>query len=254
MRENRSGKSEWLYGRHPVADFIRTGEPVEKVFIQQGLRGEAEIEIRNLCKKSGIPMQVIPREKLNKMAPGKNHQGIMAQIGMVAYYKIADVLPQIFESGETPLLLMADRITDVGNFGAMARSAECMGVHAIIVPEKDTARIHEDAMKASAGALSRLQICRETSMVNALELMQNSGLDIVSLALSNDAKLLSDIDLTTPLCLILGSEDEGISPALLKRSDQVAYIPQLGQTQSLNVSVATGIALYETLRQRSRQD
>lgn len=251
MAEKQLPRAEWYYGRHPVADLIRSGKPVEKVFIQKGLRGEVEVEIRNLCKKHDIPMQVIPREKLNKLMPGRNHQGVAAQGSLIHYQRIQDVLPMIMETGETPLVLMADRITDVGNFGAVARSAECMGVHALIIPEKDSARIHDDAMKASAGALANLHICRESSLVNALEYLRESGLYTIALALLPQAVPLHDIDLTAPLCLILGAEDTGVQPALLKRADAIAYIKQVGSTQSLNVSVAAGISLYETIRQRS---
>jgi 23S rRNA (guanosine2251-2'-O)-methyltransferase len=238
-----------IYGRHPVADAIKAGQVFEKVMMQQGLRGEAEIEIRQLTKAANIPLSIVPREKLSKMANGGNHQGILGFVSLVAYQKLEDVLPFLFEKGEAPLLLLLDSVTDVRNFGAMARSAEVMGVHAIIVPQTGTALLNAEAMKTSAGALSRLPICREKTLSGVLDLLAQSGVQVVASDLKARKKVF-ELDFSLPTAIIMGSEGEGINPALLRRADETFVIPQMGTTDSLNVSVATGVILYEALRQR----
>lgn len=238
-----------IYGRHPVADAIRAGKPFEKVMMQQGMRGEAEIEIRKLTKEFNIPLSIVPREKLSKMANGGNHQGILGFLPLIAYQKLDDILPFVFEKGETPLLLLLDNVTDVRNFGAIARSAEVMGVHAIVVPQNGSALINADAMKSSAGALSRIAVCREKSMSQVMDYLAQSGVRVVASDLGGKKKVF-DVDFTLPTAIIMGSEGEGVNKALLRRADETFIIPQVGTTDSLNVSVATGVILYEVLRQR----
>jgi 23S rRNA (guanosine2251-2'-O)-methyltransferase len=238
-----------IFGRHPVADAIRTGKAFEKVMMQQGLRGEAEIEIRQLCKGRDIPLSIVPREKLNKMASGGNHQGILGFVSIIEYQKLDTILPFVFENGEIPLLLLLDNITDVRNFGAIARSAEVMGVHAIVVPQQGTALINAEAMKASAGALSKIAICREKNLSAVLDYLGQSGVQVIASDLKTNKKIY-DIDFTLPTAILIGSEGEGVNTALLRRVDDKFIIPQKGTTDSLNVSVATGIILYEALIQR----
>ncbi len=238
-----------IYGRHPVADAIRSGKPFEKVMMQQGLRGEAEIEIRKLSKEYNIPLSIVPREKLSKMANGGNHQGILGFLPLIEYQKLEDILPFVFEKGETPLLILLDNITDVRNFGAIARSAEVMGVHAIVVPQNGGALLNADAMKASAGALSRLPVCREKTLSAVLDYLAQSGVRVVASDLGAKNKVF-DVDFTFPTAILMGSEGEGVNRALLRRADETFIIPQMGTTDSLNVSVATGVILYEVLRQR----
>jgi 23S rRNA (guanosine2251-2'-O)-methyltransferase len=238
-----------IYGRHPVADAIRSGKPFEKVMMQQGLRGEAEIEIRKLSKEYNIPLSIVPREKLSKMANGGNHQGILGFLPLIEYQKLEDILPLIFEKGETPLLILLDNVTDVRNFGAIARSAEVMGVHAIVVPQNGAALLNADAMKASAGALSRLPVCREKTLSAVLDYLAQSGVRVVASDLGGKNKVF-DVDFTFPTAILMGSEGEGVNRALLRRADETFIIPQIGTTDSLNVSVATGVILYEVLRQR----
>ena len=156
----------YIYGHHPVTEAIRAGKPVEKVFFQQGERGEVEKEIRHLTKEYGIPLQVVPREKLNKMVKGQ-HQGVVAYLSLVEYVSLEDVVPFVFEQGEVPLLVLLDGVTDVRNFGAIARSAECAGAHAVVVPQSGSALANEEAMKASAGALARVRLCRVRSLFSA---------------------------------------------------------------------------------------
>jgi 23S rRNA (guanosine2251-2'-O)-methyltransferase len=241
--------SNIIYGHHPVVEAIQAGKPVDKVFFQQGVRGEMEKEIRHLTKEHDIPLQVVPKEKLNKMVRG-NHQGVVAYLSLVNYLSIEDVVPFILEQGEVPLLVVLDNVTDVRNFGAICRSAECLGAQAVIVPQSGAAPANEEAMKASAGALARMQVCRVRSLFSTVEWLQTSGIQVVATALSDRAQPIRAIDFTVPTALLLGSEGEGLHPKLIKMSDAVAIIPQATDFDSLNVSVAAGIVLYEAMRQR----
>lgn len=239
-----------IYGRHPVVDAIKAGKPFEKVMLLQGTTGETEIELRKICREYDIPLSMVPREKLNKMAArGANHQGVIGFLSIIEYQSIENILPFIFEKGETPLLLLLDNVTDVRNFGAIARSAEVMGVHAIVVPHKGGALINADAMKASAGALSKIPVCREKTLSAVLDYLGSSGVSVVASDLKAE-KQLFDIDFTVPTAILIGSEGEGVNGNFLRRSDETFKIPQVGTTDSLNVSVATGIILYEVVKQR----
>ncbi len=238
-----------IYGHHPVTEAIRAGKAVEKVFFQQGERGEMEKEIRHLTKEYGITLQVVPKEKLNKMVKGQ-HQGVVAYLALVEYQSLEDVLPFVFESGEVPLLVMLDNVTDVRNFGAICRSAECAGAHAVIVPQSGSALANEEAMKASAGALARMRLCRVRSLFSTLEWLQECGVQVVATALSERSEPLYAADLTLPTAILMGAEGEGVHPKLLRMSDKVVKIPQANDFDSYNVSVATGIVLYEVQRQR----
>jgi 23S rRNA (guanosine2251-2'-O)-methyltransferase len=242
-----------IYGHHPVTEAIRAGKPVEKVFFQQGERGEMEKEIRHLTKEFGIPLQVVPREKLNKMVRGQ-HQGVVAHLALVAFQNIEEVLPFVFEQGQVPLLVLLDGVTDVRNFGAICRSAECAGAHAVIVPQSGSALANEEAMKASAGALARMRVCRVRSLFSTVEWLQECGVQVVATALSDRSIPLFKADLSVPTAILMGSEGEGVHPKLLKMSDQVVKIPQATDFDSYNVSVAAGIVLYEVLRQRMLQN
>lgn len=239
----------YIYGHHPVTEAIRAGKGVEKVFFQQGERGEVEKEIRHLTREHGIPLQVVPKEKLNKMVKGQ-HQGVVAYLSLVQYLSLEDVLPFVFEQGEVPLFVLLDGVTDVRNFGAIVRSAECAGAHAVVVPQSGSALANEEAMKASAGALARMRLCRVRSLFSAVEWLQQSGVQVVATALSGRSIPLFRADLTLPTALLMGSEGEGVHPKLQKMSDAVVKIPQATDFDSYNVSVAAGIALYEVLRQR----
>jgi 23S rRNA (guanosine2251-2'-O)-methyltransferase len=241
MSETTTTTSTIIYGRHPITEAIKAGKAFEKIMIQQGLRGEMEIEIRKLS--------IVPQEKLNKMANGANHQGLVGFMALVSYLTLEDVLPHIFEKGEVPLLLLLDGITDVRNFGAIARTAEVMGVHAIVVPQKGGALVNADAIKASAGALNRMPVCREKTMSAVLDYLAQSGVRVIASDLKATQKLF-DVDLTLPTAILIGSEDAGVNGNFLRRSDETFIIPQVGKMDSLNVSVATGIILYEVVKQR----
>lgn len=238
-----------IYGHHPVVEAIRAGRPVEKVFFQQGIRGEMEKEIRHLTREYDIPLQVIPRERLGKMVRG-NHQGVAAWLALVEFQQLEDVVPFVFEQGETPLLLLLDGVTDVRNFGAICRSALCLGAHAVVVPTSGSAPANEEAMKASAGALAKIRLCRVKSLFSAVDWLKASGVQVVSTALTDRSIPISGVDFRLPTAILMGSEDQGVHPKLLSMSDQVTRIPQAGEFDSFNVSVAAGIVLYEAVRQR----
>jgi 23S rRNA (guanosine2251-2'-O)-methyltransferase len=242
--------SNLIYGHHPVVEAIRSGQPVEKVFFQQGVRGETEKEIRHLTKEYDIPLQVVPKEKLNKMTK-QAHQGVAAYLSIVAYQSLEEIVPFIYEQGETPLLLLLDGITDVRNFGALCRSAEVMGAHAVVIAQNNAAPANDEAMKASAGALARVRLCRVRSMFSAVDFLKESGLQIVTTALTDRSIPVYEADFTAPTAIIMGSEGEGVHPKLQKMSDLIVKIPQATDFDSLNVSVAGGVVLYEVLRQRS---
>ena len=237
-----------IFGRHPVVDAINSGTAFDKVVLQKGTRGEFEKEIRHLCKKFNIPLQYVPKERMAKMTSG-NHQGVLGYLSLISYYSIDDVLPMVYERSETPLFVILDGVTDVRNFGAIARSAEVCGAHALIVPQKGTAQINAEAMKTSAGALMNIPVCRTNSLISTIEYLQLSGIHVVASDLKGE-KQLHELDLNVPIALVVGSEGDGVSQAVLKAVNERFIIPQKGQTDSLNVSVASGIMLYETMRQR----
>lgn len=244
-----NSNSNIIFGRHPVEDAIRSGTPVDKVFIQEGIRGELEKTLRHLCKEHRIALQVIPKERLNHLVRG-NHQGVAAFLAAVQTYQLEDVVPGIFERGESPLILILEGVTDVRNFGAIARSAEVLGAHTIVIPTKNSAQINAEAVKASAGALLKIPVCRSHSLVKVVEYLKLSGIKILASDLRSN-QTITKLDLTMPLALVIGSEGEGISESLLRLADERFVIPQRGTVDSLNVSVATGIMLYEVVRQRN---
>lgn len=241
-------KNSLIIGRHPILDAIRSGTSFDKIFLQQGIRGEFEKELRQISRQFNIPVQVVPKEKLNKFSRA-NHQGVIGLISLIPFYKLEDVLPMIYEKSETPLILVLDGITDIRNIGAIARSAELCGVHTIVIPKKGAAQINAEAIKSSAGALTQIPICREPSLSSAIEFLELSGITLFASNLGVK-KMLFDCDFTQPTAIIMGSEGKGVSREILKRVENQFIIPQKGNIDSFNVSVATGIILYEALRQR----
>lgn len=237
-----------VFGRHPVVEAINAGQSIDKIFILQTIKGEFEKEVRYLSRTNNIPLQYVPKEKLNKITRA-NHQGIIALVSAITYQSLEDLVPHLFKEYEVPLLLMLDGITDIRNIGAIARTAEAMGVHALVIPNQGGGMINADAIKTSAGALNLLPVCRENSLLKAVGFLQNSDFQVVASDLKAETQL-EDIDFKLPTTIILGSEGKGIHSTLLKAADQRFIIPQAGRTDSLNVSVATGIILYEALQQR----
>jgi len=241
----RQSQADMVFGTQSVLETLRSGKEIERLFIQREF-GLAEIE--KLAKERGVPFQRVPVEKLNRVTR-KNHQGVIAFVSPIQYMPLHNVLTQVYEDGKVPLLLLLDRITDVRNFGAIARTAECAGVQALIVPMKGGAQINADAMKTSSGALNFLPVCREPNLYETLLYLRNSGLQIVACTEKAD-KSLYDIDFAIPTVIIMGSEEDGISKEFLQLADSGAKIPLIGHVESLNVSIASSIVLYEAVRQR----
>jgi 23S rRNA (guanosine2251-2'-O)-methyltransferase len=240
---------ELIYGMHPVLEAIAAGKEIDRIFVQQGLRGAAFQDLWAAIKEHQLAFKYVPVEKLNRLTR-KNHQGVIAFVSQVEYQLLDEIVPMVYERGETPLLLALDRVTDVRNAGAIARSIECVGGHCLIMSEKNAAPMNGDAVKSSAGALLRLPVCREKSMVRSLETLSQAGLQIIGIT-EKAAQTLDEIDFTLPSVLVMGSEEDGISPEVLRTCHVRAKIPMVGHVASLNVSVAAGMALYEALRQRT---
>lgn len=241
-----------IYGRHPVLDAIQAGVSIDKVFLQQGTKGELEITLRELTRARNIPVIMTPKERLAQMVRG-NHQGIVAIMGEIAYHRVEELLPQILAEKADPVLLIIEGVTDIRNFGAIARSAELLGVDALIVPTRRSAQINAASMKASAGALATLPVCREQHLIGAVDFLQGNDIMIFASDLQAE-KPLYDLNLESGgIALVLGAEDSGISKPLARQVDERFWIPQTGKGDSFNVSVAAGIMLYEVSRQRRVQ-
>jgi len=237
-----------IFGTRAVIEALDAGKDIEKIFIQKGLSNELYHQLRNALKGQAVPIQIVPAEKLKRITD-KNHQGVVAYLTQITYYSAEDLLATVFEKGRIPLILILDRVTDVRNFGAIARGAECAGVDFIIIPSRGAAQINGDAIKTSAGALHRLKVCREDNLKNTIEFLKEAGLQIIACHEKTD-NLIYDADFTKPTAIIMGSEENGISNEYLKRSDMQVKIPMIGKIASLNVSVATGIVLFEAVKQR----
>jgi 23S rRNA (guanosine2251-2'-O)-methyltransferase len=247
-RKPRTVRNQMLIGLRPLQEAIQAGSEIDKILIQRGLQGETIQETKSLIQQHGIPFQYVPQEKLNSITT-KNHQGVIAFVSPISFGNFENIITGVFEKGETPLLLMLDCITDVRNFGSICRNAECMGVHAVLIPEKGSAQINEEAIKTSAGALYNIPVCKVKSIAQSIETLQHNGVRVIACS-EKTRKELFDVDLTLPTCIIMGSEESGISTEALRKADEIVRIPMRGKTSSLNVSVATGIILYETLRQQ----
>lgn len=242
-------ESDYIFGIRTVIEAIKAGKQIDRLLIKQGLQGSLYHELMVEVKKNNIVYQIVPAERI-ELVTRKNHQGVLAWLAVVEFQNISNLLPAIYEKGEDPLLIALDGISDVRNFGAIVRTAECLGAHAIIIPEKGSARITADAVKTSAGALYTFPVCREKSITKAIEYLKESGLKVICAGEKSD-KNADDVDLSGPMVLIMGSEDRGISRELVSMADNKVKIPMTGKIESLNVSVAAGILLYEIVRQRS---
>lgn len=238
-----------IFGTRAVMEAIRAGQEIEKIFIQAGLNNDLTKELIALAKEKEVPLSFTPQQKLNKLS-SKNHQGVICLLSAVKYAVLEDLIDQAYSNGKEPFFLILDRITDVRNFGAIARTAECADLTGIIIPDKGNAPITGDAMKTSAGALSYLPVCRIRDLKKTIQTLKDNGIQV--LAVTEKASVdLYQVDLVSPVALILGSEEDGISPLLLKEADQLVKIPMYGNIASLNVSVSAGIALYEVIRQKN---
>ncbi len=237
-----------VFGLHPVEELIRAEKDIEKIFIQNGLRSAQLSEIARYARAHNIVVQYVPVEKLNRLTR-KNHQGVVAFICPISYQLIEEVVPMVYDDGRMPFVVILDRVTDVRNFGAIARTCYAAGVDAIVIPSRGSALINADAMKTSAGALSRINVCRVDNLKDTIDFLKSSGLKIVSIS-EKGKNTVWQSDLRCPLAVVMGSEEDGISEAYLKRSDEHLLIPMPGDIDSLNVSVATGIICFEVVRQR----
>ncbi len=242
-------REDFVFGTRAVIEAIKNGKTIDKILIKKGLNNELFQELQLLINENNIAVQYVPVEKINRVTR-KNHQGILAFISPIVFDNIEDVLPGIYELGQDPLLLILDQITDVRNFGAIVRSAECAGVHAIIIPEKGMARIGADAVKTSAGALHNLPVCKVNNLYKTIQFLTDSGIRIVAATEKGD-KLYTETDLNCPVGIVMGSEDDGISQQILSIADEQLKIPILGKIESLNVSVSAALMIYEAVRQRN---
>jgi 23S rRNA (guanosine2251-2'-O)-methyltransferase len=243
--------NDLICGVWPVIEALRAGKNVEKLLLRRGAGGEGLKEIRKLAQDREIPWQPVPLEKLDRLTRSE-HQGVIAFLSQVEEQDLDEVITRVYEHGGTPLIVAMDRVTDVRNMGAIARSAECFGADALLVPKTGTARLGPDAVKSSAGALLRKPVCRVARLKDGLERARTQGMRIVAMTEKADT-LLHDADLSGPLVIVVGAEDEGISDAVLRMADQLVRIPMAGDIGSLNVSVAAGIALHAVLAARSKR-
>lgn len=241
-------KNTILYGFQPVMEAMNAGREIEKIFLLNNLHPAKLADLKKAATMLKIPFQFVPKEKLNRLTR-QNHQGVVAFVSPITYARVEDLIPGLYESGKTPFLLILDKITDVRNLGSIARTAECAGVHAIILPSRGSALINADALKTSAGALNNLDVCRVPNLKETIQFLKNSGIAMIA-ATEKAKKNVYQVDLKKPVAVIMGSEEKGVSEAYLELCDEMVKIPMMGETQSLNVSVATGIVLFEAVKQR----
>jgi 23S rRNA (guanosine2251-2'-O)-methyltransferase len=247
-KQQQQEEESLIFGLRPVIEAVRAGKQIEKLYVQTGLKGDLNSELMTLLREHDVAFQFVPLEKLNQITK-KNHQGVVGYISIIAYQKIKDILPPLLLGNKNPMLLILDRITDVRNFGAIVRTAECAGVNAIIIPDAGSARINADAIKTSAGAIHKIPVCRENNLRQTLDYLKESGLQIISCT-EKASDYYYQVDFTEPTAIIMGSEENGISNELIQKSDAKVKIPMMGKISSLNVSVAAGIILFEGVSQR----
>lgn len=245
---NSKADKDMIFGTRAVIESIQAGKTLDKLLIQRNLDNELNKELMAVCKEKSVHYSKVPVETLNRITR-KNHQGVIGFISAVHYATLENIVTGTYEKGEVPLLLMLDRVTDVRNFGAIARSAECAGVHGIIIPTLGSAAINSDAMKTSAGALNYIPVCRENNLKKSIKYLQESGIQVVACTEKTENTLHS-ADFSQPTAILMGSEEDGVSLEYLKMVDAKVAIPMMGQIGSLNVSVSAGVAIYEVIRQR----
>lgn len=241
-------RSDYIFGLRPVLEAIEASVSIDKIFVKRDLNGDLSKEVIAKAKEYNIPVQRVPNEKLNRITM-KNHQGVIAIVCPVRYHDLDNMLISLYEEGKTPLAIILDGVTDARNFGAIARSAECAGADFLIIPERGNASVTSDSVRSSAGALFHLPVCRVKDLVHAIGKLHENGYKVVG-ASEKGAEKYTDIDFTVPVAIVMGAEDIGISTEILRKCDNLAAIPILGEVGSLNVSVACGVMLYEAIRQR----
>ncbi|WP_120275859.1 23S rRNA (guanosine(2251)-2'-O)-methyltransferase RlmB [Mangrovibacterium diazotrophicum] len=248
-RAPKQKSDDMIFGIRAIIEAINSGKEIDKVLLQKGERGDLFKEAFDLIRQHEIPFQYVPVEKLNRITR-KNHQGVIAFVSPVTFYDIENYLPTLFEEGKNPVILVLDQVTDVRNFGAIVRTAECAGVDAVLVPDKGAARINADAVKTSAGALHLVPVCRTKDLKKSVLYLQQSGLKIIA-ATEKSSENYIKTDYSGPVAIVMGSEEFGIDRQILDLADDRVQIPILGKIQSLNVSVAAGLLVYEVVRQRA---
>lgn len=241
-------KSDYIFGIRAVIEAAEAGKEIDKVMVRNDLKGELARELMQVLKERRVPIQKVPAEKIDRITR-KNHQGVLAILSAVTYQSLSAIVPAIYEEGRMPFIVLLDGITDVRNFGAIARTCECAGVDALVIPRRGSVGVNGDAMKTSAGALNYLPVCRETSILNAVKFLKDCGVTVVAASEKSDLNY-TRADLTGPVAIVMGAEDVGISEDVLRFCDRMVAIPQAGQIGSLNVSVAAGVMIYEVVRQR----
>lgn len=238
-----------IFGIRAVIEAAEAGKDIDKVLVKRELSGELFKELQEVLRRYEIPMQKVPLERIDRITR-KNHQGVVAFTSAVTYQKLDQIVPFLYEQGKTPLIVVLDGITDVRNFGAIARTCEVAGVDAIVIPARGSVSVNGDAIKTSAGALHSIPVCRENNLKEAVVFLRNSGIKVVA-ASEKAARNYTGTDMSVPVAILMGSEDEGVSPEILRVCDELVKIPQFGTIQSLNVSVAAGVMIYEAVRQRN---
>ena len=244
----QKGKSSMIIGRQPVVEALESGRAIDKIMLQANSSGDIIGKIRQLAKQHNVPIQVVPPEKLTSITRS-NHQGCIALAALVKYMDLQQVIDHVVSSGSVPLFLMLDGVTDVRNIGGMARTAVCCGAQAMIIPDKGVGALNEEALKASAGAIEKIQVCRVNSLLKAIDDLHMNGIRVLVSEMKSEKKL-QDLDFSEPSCIVMGSEQKGVQPYISKAADEHFSIPMTGTFDSFNVSVAAGIILYEAMTQR----
>jgi 23S rRNA (guanosine2251-2'-O)-methyltransferase len=244
----RPKKSSLVAGRNAIMDAMREGKALDRIYINNKINNDSLKEIKSLASQNNIPINYVPAEKLNSFNIA-SHEGFIALISKIHYQELQQVISWVIEKGEVPLFLMLDGITDIRNIGGIARTAFCTGVQAIIIPDKGVGALNEDAILTSAGALEKIAVCRVNSLMKAVDELHLNGIKVMASEMTAEKKIF-DIDFKEPLAIVMGSEEKGIYPALMKVCDEKFKIPMAGDFESLNVSVATGMILYEVMKQR----
>ncbi|GAB6120195.1 23S rRNA (guanosine(2251)-2'-O)-methyltransferase RlmB [Dysgonomonas termitidis] len=241
-------EKEMIFGIRAVIEAIEAGKEIDKVIIRRELQGDLSKELLALLKSHEIAVQRVPNERLDRFTR-KNHQGVIAFLSAITYEKIEDIVPFLYENGKDPFILVLDGITDVRNFGAIARTCEVAGVNAIVIPAKGSVTVNADAVKTSAGALLKIPVCKEPNLTSAIQFLRNSGIKVIA-ASERGADVYTDVDYTGPIAFVMGAEDVGVASENLRIADNLVKIPQFGTIGSLNVSVAAGVLIYEVIRQK----
>lgn len=248
MTMNHIDREQYIYGVRAVIEAIEAGKEIDKIYVSRDARSELVDELLAKAREAHLLVARVPVQRIDRITR-KNHQGVVALLAAVTYYSLDQLVPMLYDNGDNPLIVVLDGITDVRNFGAIARTCECAGVNAIVIPERNSVTVNADAVKTSAGALNVLPVCRERDVVGAVRYLRDCGFKIVGTA-GQACMLHIEADYTVPVAIVLGAEDTGISPQVMRLCDTQVRIPEFGQINSLNVSVAAGVMIYEVVRQR----